>query len=52
MEKQAKIELIAKMKIKEDIARMKEHDNKTFRQHSESLIKKMQSEFQSLEVAK
>ena len=52
MEKQVKIESIAKMKIKEEIARMKEHDNKTFKQHYDSLMKKMQTEFKSLEVSK
>ena len=52
MEKQVKIEAISKMKIKDEIARMKEHANKTFEQHSDSLMKKMQSEFESLEVVK
>ncbi len=52
MEKEVKIDSIAGMKIKDDIARMKEHENKTFKHHYDSLLKKMQSEFRSLEGSK
>ncbi len=43
------LEKIAAMKIKTDIARMKEHKNETFDKKYTEIITKMQSEFKSME---
>lgn len=48
MKKGTKITSINKMKIKNLIARMKEHDNKTFDKHYNDLLKKMKDEFKAL----
>jgi V/A-type H+-transporting ATPase subunit A len=48
MNKKAKIESIAKMKIKEMIARMKEHPNDTFEKHYQDIMTKMKTEFAGL----
>lgn len=42
------IAAIAAMKIKDEFARMKEHDNATFQTHAKELTTKMISEFKSL----
>ncbi len=48
LEKGIEVKEIAAMKIKDDIARMKEHDNNTFDKHYEELIKKMENEFDGM----
>ncbi|MDD9953478.1 MAG: V-type ATP synthase subunit A [Candidatus Woesearchaeota archaeon] len=48
VERGADVKDIAKMKIKQPIARMKEHDNKTFSKHHDELLKKMEAEFKGM----
>ena len=48
MKKKAKIESISKMKIKDLIARMKEHPNETFEKHYQDIMAKMKTEFAGL----
>ncbi len=45
LERKVDVSDIDKMKIKDLIARMKEHDNKTFEKHYDELLKKMEQEF-------
>lgn len=47
-EKGVKVESIAKMKIKDLIARMKEHPNETFDKYYQELMQKMKTEFSGL----
>ena len=44
----APIDSIAGMKIKDSLARMKEHSNDTFEQHYEELKKNMTTEFSQI----
>ncbi|MFH1590588.1 MAG: V-type ATP synthase subunit A [archaeon] len=52
MEAKVSVIDISKMKILETIARMKEHENKTFEKHYNDILKKMESEYEGLRKGK
>ncbi|MFH2028322.1 MAG: V-type ATP synthase subunit A, partial [Nanoarchaeota archaeon] len=51
LESGTSIDAIPGMKIKDDIARMKEHPNDTFEKHYTDLLNKMKAEFKKINVS-